>query len=122
MVGFDKGLYHYVQDQHKLTLLDDSKDIKSKADKALFQQLRGASIIFFFTAIPYRSEDKYYFCAHKMIAMEAGYACQSLSLSAEIIECGACAIAANNQDLLDDLLQVDGIEEFATYAVTVGKK
>jgi|LGVE01.1.fsa_nt_gb SagB-type dehydrogenase family enzyme len=120
--GFDKGLYHYVQDQHKLALIDDSENIESKVDKALFQQLRGASIAFFFTAIPYRSEHKYSFCAHKMIAMGAGHACQNLSLSAEIIECGACAIAAYDQELLDDLLQVEGIEEFATYAVTVGKK
>ncbi len=86
------------------------------------RQLRGASITVIFTTVPYRSEYKYSFTAHKMIAMEAGHAAQNLSLAAEIVDSGCVCIAAYNQDLMDEVLQVDGIEEFATYAVCVGKK
>ncbi len=120
--GITPGLYHYLQALHRLQLIDSEDDIAIRVNEALFRQLRGASIVVIMTAIPYRSEYKYSFCAHKMIAMEAGHAGQNLSLAAEVIDAGACCIAAYHQDLLDQVLQVDGIEEFATYAITVGKK
>ena len=120
--GIAKGLYHYIQDQHQLQLLDNEETIEGRVNAALYNQLRGASIVILLTAVPYRSEYKYSFCAHKMIAMEAGHAGQNISLAAEVIDSGACAIAAYNQPLLDELLQVDGEEEFATYAFPIGKK
>jgi len=120
--GIDKGLYHYVQTDHTLALLDDKEDLENKVNDALNHQLREASIVVILTAVPYRSEYKYSFCAHKMIAIEAGHAGQNLSLAAEVIDSGVCALAAYNQELLDEVLQVDGTEEFATYALTVGKK
>lgn len=120
--GIATGLYHYLQTDHTLVLLDDKEDIQNRVNDALYHQLRGASIVVILTAIPYRSEYKYSFCAHKMIAIEAGHAGQTLSLAAEVIDSGVCALAAYNQELLDQVLQIDGIEEFATYALTLGKK
>lgn len=120
--GLEQGLYHYLQTDHTLALIDKSSDIEERVNKALFNQLRGASIVVILTAVPYRSEYKYSFCAHKMIAMEAGHAGQNLSLAAEVIDSGVCCIAAYDQDRLDAVLQVDGIEEFATYALALGKK
>lgn len=120
--GIDSGLYHYVQDKHILVLLDEGKGLKERVNQSLWTQLRGANFTMFMTTVPYRSEYKYGHTAHKMIAMEAGHAAQNLSLAAEIIDCGACCLAAYNQDLADELLGVDGVEEFTTYAVTVGKR
>lgn len=120
--GIDSGLYHYIQDQHTLTLLDDKNDIKERVNQSLWTQLRGANFTMLLTAIPYRSEYKYGFTAHKMIAMEMGHAGQNLSLAAEVIECGACCLAAYNQELADQVLGLDGVNEFAMYAITVGKK
>ena len=115
------GLYLYLQNEHKLALIND-KAIKDKVNKSLFQQLRGAGVVVYLTCIPKRSEYKYSFTAHKMIAMEAGHAAQNLSLAAEIIDAGACCLAAYDQDKCDQLLEVDGTEEFTTYAITVGKR
>jgi len=120
--GLNKGLYLYVQDKHTLALMDNKDDLEQRVNDALLHQLRGASIVVIFSAVPYRSEYKYAFAAHKMIAMEAGHACQNLSLAAEVVDSGVCAIAAYSQKLMDPLLQLDGIDEFVTYAVTVGKK
>ena len=120
--GLKQGLYHYQQTSHSLQLLDKEEDLAERVNDALYRQLRDTSIVVFFTSVPYRSEYKYAFCAHKMLAMEAGHAGQNLSLAAEVVDAGACAIAAYHQDLMDVLLQVDGIEEFATYALTIGKK
>lgn len=120
--GIKKGLYHYLQGEDKLALIDDSEDLSVRVNESLLRQLRNASIVVFFTTVPYRSEYKYSFTAHKMIAMEAGHAGQNLSLAAEVVNSGAVCIAAYNQELLDKVLQVDGKEEFATYALCIGKR
>ncbi len=41
--------------------------------------------------------------------------------SCEAISAGTCAIAAYNQTLVDQLLEVDGEEEFSIYIAPVGK-
>lgn len=120
--GYEKGLYLYIQDKHQLTLLDETPNLESRVNDSLNHQLRGASVVFFFSAVPYRSEYKYAYFAHKMIAIEAGHACQNLSLASEVIDSGAVALCAYVQVLVDELLQLDGKEEFVTYAVPVGKK
>lgn len=120
--GLERGLYHYLQADHELALIERAEDLEERVNHALYSQLRGASAVFVFTAVPARSEYKYSFCAHKMIAIEAGHAGQNLSLAAEVIDAGACAIAAYRQNAMDELLQLDIDREFATYAFTVGKK
>lgn len=120
--GYSKGLYHYIQDKHQLTLLDESSDLEGRVNDSLNHQLRDASVVFFFSAVLYRSEYKYVYFAHKMIAIEAGHACQNLSLASEVIDSGAVALCAYVQELVDKLLQLDGKEEFVTYAVPVGKR
>jgi SagB-type dehydrogenase family enzyme len=119
--GLHKGLYHYVQDKHQLALLDEKDDLESRVDEALNGQLRGAPIVVFFTATPYRTEYKYAHMSHKMIAMEAGHAAQNLSLAAEVIDCGAVALCAYVQEYCDNLFEI-GKEEFVTYALTLGKR
>jgi SagB-type dehydrogenase family enzyme len=119
--GFNKGLYHYIQDKHQLALIDETDDLENRVNEALNGQLRGAAIVFFFTATPYRTEYKYAHMSHKMIAMEAGHAGQNLSLAAEVIDCGAVALCAYVQEYCDKLFDI-GKEEFVTYALTLGKK
>lgn len=120
--GIKQGLYHYAQNKHELTLIEETKTLKERVNSAMLRQLREASIVVFFTAVPYRSEYKYAHTAHKMIMIEAGHAAQNLSLSCEAINSGAVCIAAYNQELCDNLLQIDGEEEFTTYVVALGKK
>ncbi len=120
--GIKPGLYHYIQDKHQLSLIDEGEKLRNKVNKSIYNQLRGAAMVLFLTAVPYRSEYKYSFTAHKMIAMEAGHAFQNASLASEVIDCGGVCIAAYDQALVDDLLQVDGVEEFSTYVYPLGKK
>ncbi|MDD4274108.1 MAG: nitroreductase family protein [Desulfobacter postgatei] len=44
-----------------------------------------------------------------------------LYLACETIDAGTCAIAAYDQEELDELLGLDGEEEFAIYLAPVGK-
>lgn len=117
-----EGIYLYLQDTHQLALVKRESNLENNVNDSLLKQLRNAQAVFFFTTIPARTEYKYDFCAHKMIAMESGHACQNLSLAAEVIDAGVCAICAYDQEKVDKLLNIDGEEHFTMYCATVGKK
>ncbi len=118
--GYEKGLYHYKKDTNQLQLIQKSLS-GALVNDAIMGQLREAALVVFWTATPYRGEYKYQFVTHKMIAMEAGHACQNLYLAAESIDCGVVAIGAYHQQKADQLLELDE-EEFVIYAATLGKK
>ena len=59
--------------------------------------------------------------ADRVIALDAGHVCQNLYLAVQAVGCGTCAVAAFNQKVLDDVLGVDGEDEFALYLAPVGK-
>jgi len=78
-------------------------------------------VTFVWTALPYRAEWRYTTSAHRVILMDAGHVCQNLYLAVEAIGCGTCAVAAYHQDLMDELVKVDGKDEFTVYMAPVGK-
>ncbi|MGM0495748.1 MAG: SagB/ThcOx family dehydrogenase [Bacillota bacterium] len=118
----ENGIYLYLQNEHKLALINQASDIEREVNQAILRQLRKAHVVFFFTAVASRVEYKYDFVGPKLIALEAGHACQNLSLAAEVIDAGACAIAAYDQEKIDELLKIDGEDHFTVYCATVGKK
>jgi len=120
--GIETGVYLYVQDKHQLSLVNQDDDIENKVNRALLRQLRGAQVVFYFTHVLPRVEFKYAYIGPKLACLEAGHACQNLSLTAEIIDAGACAIAAYNQEETDQLLKINGVDHFTLYCATVGKK
>ena len=79
-------------------------------------------MIFAWATIPYRAEWRYSIVAHKMIALDAGHVCENLYLAAEAIGAGTCAIGAYHQKPVDDLIGVDGEDEFVIYLAPVGKQ
>jgi SagB-type dehydrogenase family enzyme len=121
--GLERGMYRYLPLEHELLLefLDDR--IGEKTVSAVFgQPYPGTSAVtFLWTAIPYRMEWRYDLAAHKVIAIDAGHVCQNLYLACESIRAGMCAVAAYDQEALDELLRIDGKEEFAIYLASVGK-
>ena len=92
------------------------------SEAALDQEFTGNSAVtFIWTAVPYRMEWRYDIAAHKVIAIDAGHVCQNLYTACEAIHAGTCAVAAYNQNLMDNLLGIDGTEEFTIYLAPVGK-
>ncbi len=120
--GIEKGIYRYLPELGDLMFIYNSDKLEDEVNRAIKRQLRGGAAVFFWTTIPYRTEYKYSFTSHKMIAMEAGHACQNLSLASEAIDCGCVAISAYSQDLCDKVLRLDGENEFTIYLSVVGKK
>jgi len=115
------GLYRYLALEHKLLLVNDAPDVYARMNQAIRNQGRDSAVIFAWTALPYRTEWRYTFLAHKLILLDAGHVCQNLYLACEAIGAGTCAIDAYNQTQADDLLGVDGKDELTVYCATVGK-
>jgi SagB-type dehydrogenase family enzyme len=83
--------------------------------------ISSAAAVFIWAAIPYRMEWRYGPAAHRVILIDAGHVCQNLYLACEAIGAGTCAVAAYDQELMDQLLGVDGKDEFVIYLAPVGK-
>jgi len=121
--GLDSGMYRYLPLSHQLVFEFSDDMLSEKMVIASFgQSYPGRSAVtFIWAAMPYRMEWRYGLAAHKVIALDAGHVCQNLYLACEAIDAGACAIAAYDQEELDELLGLDGEEEFAIYIASVGK-
>ena len=119
--GVEQGLYRYLGIEHKLCFLYNEPEIITEFYKATNEQyVNESSVVFIWAAIPHRTEWRYGPLAHKMIAQDSGHVCQNLYLACESLGIGTCAIGAYNQAMMDDLLGVDGDDEFTIYAATVG--
>jgi SagB-type dehydrogenase family enzyme len=123
VTGVEPGVYRYLPLEHQLLFEFSVAHLAQKLVRAAFGQPYpgNSAATFIWTAIPYRMEWRYGLSAHKVIAIDAGHVCQNLYLACEAIHAGACAIAAYDQEDMDQLLRIDGKEEFAIYLAAVGK-
>lgn len=121
--GLEKGVYRYSGLEHKLIKVKAGEDIGEKMTiGARGQKFVGeAPVTFIWTIIPYRGEWRYDKRSHKPMLLDAGHLCHGLYLSAEALNLGTCAIAAYEQKLMDEIVEVDGEEEFVVYMSPVGK-
>jgi SagB-type dehydrogenase family enzyme len=117
------GFYRHLPLEHQLLHLFDEEQAPGKLTEAAFGQsfVGQAAVVFIWTAMPYRTEWRYGWAAHKVIALDAGHVCQNLYLACRAIGAGTCAVAAYHQQLMDRLVQVDGQDEFVIYLAPVGK-
>lgn len=117
------GVYRYLPIEHALVLERKDEDLVEKLPPATLGQTFSAAapVTFAWAVIPYRTEWRYTTAAHRVILMDVGHVCQNLYLACEAVGCGTCAIAAYHQDLMDQLLGVDGKDEFTIYLAPVGK-
>lgn len=122
--GLETGLYRYRPLGHDLLALRLDPDLPARLQTACYgdAMVAQAAAVFIFSAIPYRMEWKYAYLAHRMIALEAGHACQNLCLAAESMGAGACPILAYHQPAMDHLIEADGEDEFTVYLASLGKR
>ncbi|AIQ20219.1 nitroreductase [Paenibacillus sp. FSL H7-0357] len=126
--GIQQGIYRYLPVEHKLLFMFELDELEQKIDAITLDQpfvpnfAKKASVLFAWSTTPYRSEWKYDISAHKKILIDVGHVCQNLYLSSESIGAGACAIGIYDQKLIDEILELDGDEEFVIYLGAVGKK
>ncbi|MHA1979047.1 MAG: SagB/ThcOx family dehydrogenase [Candidatus Hodarchaeales archaeon] len=122
--SLEPGLYRYIATRHKLLEISKDPDLPIKIKKAAYDQsiVLKSAVTFIWIANSYRMAWRYGERGYRYLLLDAGHVCQNLYLSAENIKCGVCAIAAYHDSEFNELLGLDGLEQFVIYLATVGKK
>ena len=122
--GLKPGIYRYLPLEHKLGLVKAYDDIYDRVYQASRMQVFASrcNVLFIWTTTPYRTEWRYDYTSAKVIAMDFGHLCQNLYLACESIGYGTCAVGAYDQAESDNLLEVDGTDEFTIYMAPVGRQ
>ncbi len=119
--SLDKGLYHFQVSDSSLELVakgdfDEQAHVASNEQEAV-----GSSPITLILSARFdRSTVKYSDRGYRYTYMEAGCICQNIYLQAVALGMGTVAVGAFNDDALNKLLGVDGLNEAALLMMPVG--
>ncbi len=121
--GLNPGLYRFLATPHKLIVENDDDSIADQITAAALNQdmIKRSAVTFIWVADVYRMTWRYVERGYRFLFIDAGHVCQNLYLAAEAINGGVCAIAAFNDDQMNELLDLDGKNLFAIYMASVGK-
>lgn len=126
--GLENGVYHYLPTQNvgeKIVTIEYMGEIEDQ-DQTLASMLaeqnwsKNAQCTIFISCVPYKAEWRYGEAAHRVVLIDLGHVGQNIMLSATSLGLGSCCVAAFDQKLSDQILQLDGNDEFVVYAITVG--
>ncbi|HSN94969.1 MAG TPA: SagB/ThcOx family dehydrogenase [Anaerolineaceae bacterium] len=120
--GLAPGKYHYLAIEHQLEFLGAQEDSNQAITASLDSQswAAKASVVFYWSFVPYRCEWRYGVFAHSPALIDAGHVGQNLYLACTALGLGTCAIAAFDGNICDGIFGLDGDEEFTVYASPVG--
>lgn len=122
--GLKPGIYRYLALENALIELDTSNNTADKMVMACLGQsfIKSSAVNFIWAADIARMYWRYGARGYRYVHLDAGHICQNLYLAAESINCGACAIAAFDDDAANQLLGLDGVDHFVVYIASTGKK
>ena len=122
--GLKNGIYKYVALKHALIEINTEEGMTDKITNACLGQefVRDSAVTFIWIAVVNRMTWRFGERSYRYLLLDAGHVCQNLYLISEALGCGACAIAAYNDDEMNKILGIDGEEQFTIYAASVGKK
>lgn len=124
VTGLRPGLYRFLAIDHALVDENLESGVAERLAAACLGQefVRSCAATFVWVADVYRMTYRYGERGYRYLHLDAGHVCQNLYLAAEAVGCGACAIAAFEDDDVNRVLGLDGETRFAIYLGTVGKK
>lgn len=122
--GLKPGLYRFLALENKLVEMQCETDITDKVVAGCLGQgfVGMSAVTFIWSAVVPRMKWRYGERGYRYLHLDAGHVCQNLYLAAEAVGCGACAIAAFDDDYMNEVLKFDGEEQFVIYVASVGKK
>jgi SagB-type dehydrogenase family enzyme len=118
------GLYRFLAIDHKLLEINLEANLVDRLTKACLQQriVKMSAVTFIWVAVAYRMTWRYSERGYRYLHLDAGHVCQNLYLAAKSIGGGVCAVGAYHDEEINELLEIDGEEQFVIYVATVGKK
>ncbi|MBP3891399.1 MAG: SagB/ThcOx family dehydrogenase [Solobacterium sp.] len=120
--GLKSGFYHYLPMRHEIECIEEAEDLPSFIGPSLQGQVwaNKASVVFYYSVVPYRAEWRYGIYTHSVAMVDAGHITQNLYLASTSIGLGGCAIGAVTEAICNEKFHLDGEEEFIFYAHTIG--
>jgi len=120
--GLEPGIYHFRPQAFDLELILRGDHSKELAEAALGQMIvREAQATFIWSAVTARSKWKYRQRVYRYIYLDAGHIAENLYLAGEALGLGVCGIGALFDDMVNELVGLDGFEETVIYMATVGR-
>jgi SagB-type dehydrogenase family enzyme len=118
------GLYRFLALKHKLLEINLDSNIADDIVRGCHDQyfVKTGAVTFIWVAVTNRMMWRFNERGYRYLYFDAGHVCQNLYLSAEAIDCGVCAIGAFSDDEMNEILNLDGVNEFVIYLGAVGKK
>jgi len=123
--GVPPGLWRYVAIGHKLVAWHiTAPDIAEAVTRHCMGQrfVAESAVTFIWVCVAHRAVWRYQERAYRGMHIDVGHVCQNLYLAAEGIGCGCCAILAYGDLQMNELLGLDGEDQFVIYVATVGRK
>jgi SagB-type dehydrogenase family enzyme len=122
--GLEAGLYRYAAIKHALIPVELSAGVNERITHACLdqKQVQTSAVTFMWVAVVDRMAWRYVERGYRYLFLDAGHICQNLYLAAEPLNCGVCAIAAYDDDLVNSALSLDGESQFVAYIGSLGKK
>jgi SagB-type dehydrogenase family enzyme len=120
--GLEPGIYHFRPQAFDLELVRRGDYSEKLAEAALGQAIvRKAHATFIWSAVTARSKWKYRQRAYRYLYLDAGHIAENLYLAGEALDLGVCGIGALFDDMVNELVGLDGFEETVVYMATVGR-
>lgn len=121
--GLEPGLYRYLALSHQIVAVDLREGLKEEIMKGCLEQkfVATSAVTFIWVADAYRTTWRYVERGYRYMLLDAGHVCQNLYLVASAVNSGCCAIAAYDDDQLNEILGLDGVNDFVIYIATLGK-
>ncbi|MGM0421052.1 MAG: SagB/ThcOx family dehydrogenase [Bacillota bacterium] len=116
-----QGLYYYNPEEHRLDLVI-KEDLTDKLITATMDQkfIGDASALFLWVGDYYRTSWRYSERAYRYINLDGGHICQNLYLAAEALNLGVCAIAAYDDNKINNFMGLDGEDKAVLYMASLG--
>ncbi|WP_432667407.1 SagB/ThcOx family dehydrogenase [Wukongibacter baidiensis] len=124
--GIENGIWRYLPLTHQLALLKNVENLPEKVSDVFTNPSQNqsytakAGVVFFWACLPYRGEWIYEETSHKGMLLDLGHISHQLYLASEALGCGCCAIGGYYQNKADELINVDGKDEFTVLCASVG--
>ena len=128
VTGLKPGLYRYApllnigEKKVSLEFIKELDDYASLITCMMSGQAFAAQapVMMFLTCVPYRGEWRYVEASHRAMLVDLGHVGQNAMLSAAALGLGSCCFGAYDQKLCDEVLNINGIDEYMVYGVSVG--
>jgi SagB-type dehydrogenase family enzyme len=121
--GLRKGLWHYNPARHDLELLSEGNMRRKVVDACMYAEfLNYAGLVLILTGVMSRLQWKYGLRSYRYVHVDAGFVGENLYLVSTALGLRICAVAGYFDDKVDELLGIDGRDEFTVLLMAVGTR